>query len=166
MLSLTLAAIIAVSTPQQTRTIDMVATSYCEKGPTKYGGWEHPAGRGVVATDPKVIPPGTKLYVEGYGYATAWDTGTAIKGDRIDVWLPTRKQALQWGRKTVQVTILGGQARVASRGEGLPTVRPGYGLNYQIPHIPGSPVPVDPFSLDSLLHRPISRTLIGNIRPP
>ncbi|KUG05179.1 cell wall-binding protein [hydrocarbon metagenome] len=61
---------------------------------------------GLVAVDPNVIPLGSKLYIEGYGYATAADTGGSIKGDRIDVFMEDRGQCLSWGRKTVKVYIL------------------------------------------------------------
>ena len=60
----------------------------------------------AVAVDPSVIPLGTRLYVEGYGEAIASDTGGAIKGNIIDVHFPTNAQCEQWGRRTVQVTIL------------------------------------------------------------
>jgi 3D (Asp-Asp-Asp) domain-containing protein len=60
----------------------------------------------VIAVDPSVIPLGSKVYVEGYGYATAEDTGGAIKGNRIDVFVPGHDTALQWGRKQVKVTII------------------------------------------------------------
>jgi len=58
---------------------------------------------GVVSVDPRVIPLGTQLYVEGYGYAVAADTGSAIKGNRIDVYVDTLTEAYRWGRKTVKV---------------------------------------------------------------
>ncbi len=61
----------------------------------------------VVAVDPNVIPLGTKLYVEGYGYAVAGDTGGAIKGHHVDLFMPSRNDALKWGRRTIKVTILG-----------------------------------------------------------
>ena len=60
----------------------------------------------VIAVDPSIIPLGSKVYVEGYGYATAEDTGGAIKGNRIDVFVPEQNDALQWGRKDVKVTII------------------------------------------------------------
>lgn len=60
----------------------------------------------VVAVDPSVIPLGTRLYVEGYGPAIAGDTGGAIKGMKIDVFLNSNQQALQWGRRTVKVRVL------------------------------------------------------------
>jgi 3D (Asp-Asp-Asp) domain-containing protein len=61
---------------------------------------------GVVAVDPRVIPLGTKLYVEGYGYSIAADTGGAIKGNKIDLYMETRQQALQFGRRNVTVYVL------------------------------------------------------------
>ncbi|WP_174734410.1 LysM peptidoglycan-binding and 3D domain-containing protein [Mesobacillus harenae] len=60
----------------------------------------------VIAVDPSVIPLGSKVYVEGYGYATAEDTGGAIKGNKIDVFIPEQSDALDWGRKQVEVTII------------------------------------------------------------
>jgi uncharacterized protein YabE (DUF348 family) len=60
----------------------------------------------VIAVDPSVIPLGTKVYVEGYGYAVAGDIGSAIKGHKIDVFFPTKSEAYRWGRKTVKIKIL------------------------------------------------------------
>ncbi|UOY91108.1 SH3 domain-containing protein [Ectobacillus sp. JY-23] len=59
----------------------------------------------LIAVDPKIIPLGTKVWVEGYGEALAGDTGGAIKGNRIDVLMPTKEQAFQWGRKQVKIRI-------------------------------------------------------------
>jgi len=64
------------------------------------------SGQGVVAVDPKVIPLGSKLYVEGYGYAIAGDTGGAIKGDRIDVFFYSSDETARWGRRWVRVFVL------------------------------------------------------------
>jgi len=64
------------------------------------------SGRGVVAVDPKVIPLGSKLYVEGYGYAIAGDTGGAIKGNRIDVFFYSSGEMARWGRRSVRVFVL------------------------------------------------------------
>lgn len=66
-----------------------------------------PAEFGVVAVDPRVIPLGTMVYVEGYGVALAADTGGAIKGKRIDLCFDSRAQALAFGRRKVKVHILG-----------------------------------------------------------
>ena len=59
----------------------------------------------MVAVDPSVIPLGTRMFVPGYGEGVAADTGSAVKGSIIDVWFPTREQALQWGRRTVTITL-------------------------------------------------------------
>jgi uncharacterized protein YabE (DUF348 family) len=60
----------------------------------------------VIAVDPRVIPLGTKVYVEGYGYAVAADTGSAVKGYKIDVFFPTKSEAYRWGRRTIKIKIL------------------------------------------------------------
>lgn len=64
------------------------------------------ARRGIVAVDPRVIPLGTKLYIPGYGYGVAADTGGAIKGNRIDLCFDTREEAINWGRRRVVVYII------------------------------------------------------------
>lgn len=67
---------------------------------------------GAVAVDPRVIPLGSKLYIESmdgfasYGYATAEDTGGAIKGNRIDLFYSTNAQANRFGRRNVKVYVL------------------------------------------------------------
>lgn len=60
----------------------------------------------VIAVDPRVIPLGTKVYVEGYGYAVAADTGSAVKGYKIDVFFSTKAEAYRWGRRTIKIKIL------------------------------------------------------------
>lgn len=61
---------------------------------------------GMVAVDPRVIPLGSKMYIEGYGYATATDTGGAIKGNKIDLFMETYSQCMNWGRRNVKVYLL------------------------------------------------------------
>ncbi|MEI4649157.1 cell wall-binding protein EntB [Bacillus cereus] len=60
----------------------------------------------IIAVDPKVIPLGSKVWVEGYGEAIAGDTGSTIKGNRIDVLMGSKSKAMNWGRQTVKVKIL------------------------------------------------------------
>jgi uncharacterized protein YabE (DUF348 family) len=60
----------------------------------------------VIAVDPSVIPLGSKVYVEGYGYAIASDTGGAIKGNKIDVFFSSQSKAVAWGRKTITIRII------------------------------------------------------------
>lgn len=63
-------------------------------------------GYSTIAVDPNVIPLGTKLYVEGYGYAIASDKGSGVKGKFIDVFFNTREEASNWGVKYLNVKIL------------------------------------------------------------
>lgn len=60
----------------------------------------------VIAVDPDVIPLGSIVEVEGYGQAIAADTGGAIDGNEIDVFMPKEADALKWGRKQVKVKII------------------------------------------------------------
>lgn len=93
-----------------TRKLTMTATAYSAFN--KSGGYGKTASGmvaryGVVAVDPKVIPLGTKLYVEGYGYAIAADTGGAIKGNKIDLCFEKpNKELMVFGRKSLDVYIL------------------------------------------------------------
>jgi len=86
------------------RILVMECTAYTWTGQrTKSGTWPTV---GTAAVDPKVIPLGTKLYVEGYGPAVALDTGGLVKGNIIDVYLPTEAECWQWGRRQVEVKII------------------------------------------------------------
>lgn len=70
------------------------------------------AAYGTVAVDPRVIPLGSKLYIEStdgrfvYGFATAADTGGAIKGNKVDLFFPTNSECMSFGRRSVKVYIL------------------------------------------------------------
>ncbi|MGQ9455823.1 MAG: 3D domain-containing protein [Armatimonadota bacterium] len=94
------------------RTLRMLATAYdpgprsCGKFATGHTAIGLRAGYGVVAVDPSVIPLGTPLYIEGYGYAIAGDRGRFIKNNRIDLGFPTYTEARRFGRKYVTVHIL------------------------------------------------------------
>ncbi len=87
-----------------TRTLVVDAVAYHLPGRTASG---LPTGVGVIAVDPSVIPLGTKVFVPGYGAAVAADTGTAVRGNIIDLWMPSTPQAQAWGRRTVTITIYG-----------------------------------------------------------
>jgi peptidoglycan DL-endopeptidase CwlO len=88
--------------PQGGSKVTVSATGYCLRGTTATG---IPVGWGVIATDPSFIPLGTRMFVPGYGEGVAADTGSAVKGAMIDLWFPTCAQALQWGRRTVTITL-------------------------------------------------------------
>jgi 3D (Asp-Asp-Asp) domain-containing protein/uncharacterized protein YabE (DUF348 family) len=92
------------------RSITLTATGY-SPDPSENGGWTTtatglPIGYGAAAVDPRVVPLGTKMYIEGYGYAFACDTGGAIKGHRIDLAYNSYGEANSKGRKKVRVWIL------------------------------------------------------------
>lgn len=72
-------------------------------GYTSVGLWPK---RGIVAVDPRVIPYYTKLYIPGYGMALAADTGGAIIGTRIDLFMDSLSECFQWGRRNVEIYIL------------------------------------------------------------
>jgi len=82
----------------------MAATAYTYTGNTTATG--QTTARGIIAVDPSVIPLGTRLYVEGYGYGIAQDTGGVINGNIIDLFMESNAECLRWGRKTVRVFIL------------------------------------------------------------
>ena len=90
--------------PPEPETIIFEATAYTWTGNrTTSGTWP---SRGTVAVDPLVIPLGTELHIEGYGAAVAADTGGAIQGQRVDLYMDTEHECLQWGRRKVEVRVL------------------------------------------------------------
>lgn len=109
--------------------LHMTATAYCLRGPTFHG---EPAGPGIVAVDPRVIPLGTRLQIDGMGEYIALDTGGAIKGNKIDIWMSTEKECFEFGRRAVEVTIIFDQV---SRGEEIEKER---GILSQCSLQPGS----------------------------
>ena len=88
------------STAAGTLVVDAVA--YHLPGRTASG---LPVGVGVIAVDPTVIPLGTRVFVPGYGPAVAADVGSAIKGNIIDLWMPSNAAARAWGRRTITITV-------------------------------------------------------------
>lgn len=94
------------------KALEVVATAYTP-GPESTGASADgitatglKAGFGIIAVDPKVIKLGSRVYVDGYGFAVAGDTGGAIKGARIDVCFESTDEAIRWGRKRVKVYVL------------------------------------------------------------
>ncbi|MGH4137829.1 3D domain-containing protein [Clostridium sp.] len=84
------------------------STAYSMDGFTSSGSRtsRDPNGYSTIAVDPRVIPMGSKVYVEGYGYAIASDTGSAIKGNIIDVFFNTKAEVSNWGRRNVKIRII------------------------------------------------------------
>jgi 3D (Asp-Asp-Asp) domain-containing protein/septal ring factor EnvC (AmiA/AmiB activator) len=90
------------SSPEPGRQVTVFATKYCLTGTTATG---LPVQHGVIATDPAYIPLGTRLFVPGYGEGVAADTGGAVKGWTIDLWVTSCAEASQFGRQTLTITI-------------------------------------------------------------
>lgn len=112
-----LALLNAAGTPEkvydlsQSRQIRMIATAYYPGDPLAWrDGTITFTGlkmqRGIVAVDPKVIPLGTRLYISGYGYGYAADTGNAIIGNRIDLGVNNAEEEKAWMHRPVTVYIL------------------------------------------------------------
>ncbi len=86
------------------KAVEVVATGYTHTGNPTFTGVYPKVG--TIAVDPKVIPLGTKLFIEGYGNAIAQDTGGYIQGNRIDLFFESREKALTWGRRKVKAYII------------------------------------------------------------
>lgn len=90
--------------------LDFREAKYMQASAYTYTGFRTATGLnpsvGMVAVDPSIIPLGSRLYVEGYGYARAADTGGAIKGNTVDLFMESYSQCVNWGRRTVKVYVL------------------------------------------------------------
>lgn len=85
---------------------DFIATAYCLSGRTASGQMVH---KGVLSADLSVLPMGTTVHIDAGSYSgtyTVKDTGGAIKNRRLDLWLPSHKEAMQFGRRLVKLTVL------------------------------------------------------------
>lgn len=84
--------------------MEVEATAYTHTGnPTATGVM--PQVGVTIAVDPNVIPLGSDVYVEGFGWRKAQDTGGLIKGKIIDIFMDTRSEAIQWGRRKVEIYV-------------------------------------------------------------
>lgn len=103
-LCLLIYSVMAVSAVPSTMSVK--ATAYCDRGTTQSGT---KARTGIVAADPKVLPVGTVLRILDGAHAgvyTVMDTGSAVKGRKIDIFIPDCARAEQFGLKTLRVRIL------------------------------------------------------------
>jgi 3D (Asp-Asp-Asp) domain-containing protein len=92
-----------------------VATAYSLRGKTASGRM---VSRGLIAADPRILPLGSRVRVEHPGYTGEYlvaDTGGMIKGRRIDIWIPSSREAMRFGRRTVKLTVLSYPARRTRR---------------------------------------------------
>lgn len=83
-----------------------VATAYSLRGRTASG---KPVAKGLIAADPRHLPLGSRVRLEAGSYSGEYlvaDTGTLVRGRRIDIWTPTSREAMRFGRRTVKLTVL------------------------------------------------------------
>lgn len=92
-----------------------VATAYSLRGKTASGRM---VSRGLIAADPRILPLGSRVKLEHPGYTGEYlvaDTGGMIRGKRIDIWIPTSREAMRFGRRTVKITVLSYPVKRARR---------------------------------------------------
>ena len=83
-----------------------VATAYSLRGRTASG---RPVAKGLIAADPRHLPLGSRVRLDAGPYTGEYlvaDTGTMVRGRRIDIWTPTSREAMRFGRRTVKLTVL------------------------------------------------------------
>jgi 3D (Asp-Asp-Asp) domain-containing protein len=97
----------AVKSTSISKAASYKATAYCLKGRTASGSGVR---RGIVAADPRVLPLGTRIQITAGSYSgtyTVTDTGGAIRGRILDLWVPNCSEAIRFGRKNISVSVLG-----------------------------------------------------------
>lgn len=97
--------------------VHYVATAYSLRGRTASGKF---VSQGIVAADPRFLPLGSRVHLQAGAWSGEYlvaDTGGAIKGRRIDIWTPSTREAMRFGRRTVKLTVLsyGGRRAAAKR---------------------------------------------------
>ena len=89
------------------RTLNVEATAYTAYNSYSLTSTGQKPTWGTIAVDPRVIPYGTKIYIPEFGNTfIANDTGGAIKGNKIDIFMNTKKECYNWGRRTIEIQIL------------------------------------------------------------
>jgi 3D (Asp-Asp-Asp) domain-containing protein len=109
----------AIATPGEATFVvpptSYVATAYSLRGRTASG---RQVSKGLIAADPRVLPLGSRVRLEAGAYSGEYlvaDTGGSVRGRRIDIWTPTSREAMSFGRRMVKLTVLslGGKRRAA-----------------------------------------------------
>jgi 3D (Asp-Asp-Asp) domain-containing protein len=93
--AISLAFAVSTADARSSYALRVLRTAYCLRGTTATGTYVH---HGSIAVDPGTIRLGTRLYVPGYGYGRAEDTGSAVRGRHVDVWVASCSQAMTMTR--------------------------------------------------------------------
>lgn len=93
-----------------------IATAYSLRGRTASG---QIVSKGLIAADPRVLPLGSRVRLEAGAYSGEYlvaDTGSMVRGRRIDIWTPSSREAMRFGRRPVKLTVLslGGKKRTST----------------------------------------------------
>jgi 3D (Asp-Asp-Asp) domain-containing protein len=94
-----------------------VATAYSLRGRTASGRM---VAKGLIAADPRHLPLGSRVRIEAGGYSGEYlvaDTGALVRGKRIDIWIPSSREAMRFGRRTVKLTVLSLPAKKKPRSQ-------------------------------------------------
>ena len=86
------------------RFLHVLATAYCLIGHTASGALVH---HGAIAVDPRIIHMGSHIFVPGYGRGRALDTGSAVQGYHIDLWMSSCSRARTWGARRLIISVQG-----------------------------------------------------------
>ena len=98
-----------------TQSLNYLATAYSLRGKTASGRM---VSRGLIAADPRLLPLGSRVRLDHPGYSGEYlvaDTGGKIRGKHIDIWTPSSREAMRFGRRTVKITVLSYPAKRARR---------------------------------------------------
>ena len=106
---------IAVKEAYEVPAANYVATAYSLRGRTASGRM---VAKGLIAADPRHLPLGSRVRIEAGPYSGEYlvaDTGALVRGKRIDIWTPSSREAMRFGRRTVKLTVLSFGVKRAKR---------------------------------------------------
>jgi 3D (Asp-Asp-Asp) domain-containing protein len=117
---------VAVTLAEKVESETYTATAYSLRGRTASG---MPVTQGIIAADPRVLPLGSRVRIDAGSYSGEYlvaDTGGAVRGKRIDIWTPSTRDAMRFGRRAVKLTVLqlGGKRGKAAAATRPRTVNP------------------------------------------
>ena len=95
--------------------VHYIATAYSLRGRTASGRY---VSQGIIAADPRVLPLGSRVRLEAGAWSGEYlvaDTGGAIRGRKIDIWTPSSREAMRFGRRKVKLTVLSYPAKRATK---------------------------------------------------